>query len=64
MAAYKLTYDPECAAYLEVDWSKIDESLWSDEYDDASEELEDLGSPERRLSFPWIFAEALFTLLS
>lgn len=63
-AAYRLTYDDEYAEYLMIDWSKVDCALWSEDDDaDAWDEWEDVGSPERRLSFPWVFADALFEML-
>ena len=68
-AAYKLTYDPEYATYTEVDWSKVDDVVWREGiYEDLVDEfdamdVDEVDDAEKRLSYPWVFANYLFMLL-
>ena len=63
IASYKLTHDPRYSSFLKVDWSSVDPEIFdADDDDDSLASLLDV-EVERRLSFPWLFPDALFALL-
>ena len=61
VASYKLTHDPAYEKDLEVNWSEVDPDLLGldEEEDDTLVTLQDV-VVEKRLSFPWLFPDALF----
>lgn len=64
VASYKLTHDPNYESYLKIDWfSFVRASVPLDEDSDDFPELDDVGVPEKRFSFPWLFPDELFALL-
>lgn len=65
VASYKLTHDPDYyESYINhIDWYDFDKSFVpgvADE-EDYFPELEE--TPEKQVSFPWLFADELFALL-
>ena len=64
LASYKLTHDPVYESHFDIDWSRFDQDILQADDDDYFPELEDVQPSEKRLSFPWLFPNELFTLLS